>query len=71
MPLLAASCCRILSGAATPPIRVKMTGLEEDAVYTDAEGKSFTGAYLMSVGLILPISTEYTQDFPSRIFHLK
>ena len=34
-------------------------------------GKQFTGAYLMSVGLILPLSTEYTQDFPSRIFHLK
>ena len=34
-------------------------------------GKQFTGAYLMSVGLILPLSTEYTQDYPSRIFHLK
>ncbi|MBR0309414.1 MAG: alpha-galactosidase [Paludibacteraceae bacterium] len=34
-------------------------------------GKQFTGAYLMSVGLILPLSTEYTQDFQSRIFHLK
>jgi len=34
-------------------------------------GKQFTGAYLMSVGLLLPLSTEYTQDFPSRVFHLK
>ena len=34
-------------------------------------GKQLTGAYLMSVGLILPLSTEYTQDFQSRIFHLK
>ena len=34
-------------------------------------GKQFTGAYLMSVGLILPLSTEYTQDFPSRIFYLR
>ncbi len=34
-------------------------------------GKQFTGAYLMSVGLLLPLSTEYTQDFPSRIFYLK
>ena len=33
-------------------------------------GKQFTGAYLMSAGLILPLSTEYTQDFPSRIFYL-
>ena len=35
------------------------------------ERNQFTGAYLMSVGLILPLSTEYTQDFQSRIFHLK
>lgn len=34
-------------------------------------GKQFTGAYLMSVGLLLPLSTEYTQDFPSRIFYLR
>jgi len=34
-------------------------------------GKQFTGAYLMSAGLILPLSTEYTQDFPSRIFYLR
>ena len=34
-------------------------------------GKQFTGTYLMNVGLILPLSTEYTQDFPSRIFYLQ
>ena len=34
-------------------------------------GKQFTGAYLMSVGLLLPLSTEYTQDYPSRIFYLR
>lgn len=34
-------------------------------------GKQFTGAYLMNVGLIIPLSTEYTQDFPSRIFYLR
>ena len=34
-------------------------------------GKQFTGAYLMNVGLLIPLSTEYTQDYPSRIFHLK
>jgi len=34
-------------------------------------GKQFTGAYLMNVGLLIPLSTEYTQDYPSRVFHLK
>ena len=34
-------------------------------------GKQFTGAFLMNVGLLIPLSTEYTQDYPSRIFHLK
>ena len=34
------------------------------------DGKSFTGAYLMSVGLEIPLSTEYNRDFPSRIFYL-
>ena len=35
------------------------------------DGKQFTGAYLMSVGLDIPISTEYNIDYPSRIFELK
>ena len=35
------------------------------------DGKSFTGAYLMSVGLDIPLSTEYNIDYPSRIFELK
>lgn len=34
------------------------------------DGKSFTGEYLMSVGLEIPLSTEYNRDFPSRIFYL-
>jgi alpha-galactosidase len=37
----------------------------------DLDGKSFTGEYLMSVGLEIPLSTEYNIDFPSRIFELK
>ena len=36
----------------------------------ELDGKSFTGAYLMSVGLEIPLSTEYNRDFPSRIFYL-
>jgi len=36
----------------------------------ELNGKSFTGAYLMSVGLDIPLSTEYNKDFPSRIFLL-
>lgn len=37
----------------------------------DLDGKSFTGEYLMSVGLDIPLSTEYNIDYPSRIFELK
>ena len=37
----------------------------------ELDGKSFTGAYLMSVGLDIPLSTEYNIDYPSRIFELK
>lgn len=36
----------------------------------ELDGKSFTGEYLMSVGLDIPLSTEYNRDFPSRIFYL-
>ena len=36
----------------------------------ELDGKSFTGEYLMSVGLEIPLSTEYNRDFPSRIFYL-
>ena len=35
------------------------------------DGQSFTGAYLMSVGLDIPLSTEYNIDYPSRILELK
>ena len=37
----------------------------------ELDGNSFTGAYLMSVGLDIPLSTEYNIDYPSRIFELK
>jgi alpha-galactosidase len=37
----------------------------------ELDGKSFTGEYLMSVGLEIPLSTEYNIDYPSRIFELK
>ncbi len=36
----------------------------------ELDGKSFTGEYLMSVGLDIPLSTEYNRDYPSRIFYL-
>lgn len=35
------------------------------------EQKQSSGAYLLNVGLIVPLSTEYTQNYPSRVFHLK
>lgn len=64
--------------------RIRLAGLDPDKHYTlhernvrvgeqpcDLDGKSFTGAYLMSVGLDIPLSTEYNIDYPSRIFELK
>ena len=63
--------------------RIRLAGLDPDRTYTLTEknirhgeqpcalhGKSFTGAYLMSVGLDIPLSTEYSHDYPSRIFLL-
>ena len=64
--------------------RIRLAGLEPERTYTLTEknirhgeqpcalhGRSFTGAYLMSVGLDIPLSTEYNHDYPSRIFELK
>ena len=64
--------------------RIRLAGLDPNRTYTLIErnvrvgeapctlqGKSFTGAYLMSVGLEIPLSTEYSHDYPSRIFELK
>lgn len=64
--------------------RIRLAGLDPERTYTLKErnvrhgeqpcaldGQSFTGAYLMSVGLDVPLSTEYAIDYPSRIFELK
>ena len=64
--------------------RIRLAGLDPDRTYTLTErnvrhgeqpcaldGQSFTGAHLMSVGLDIPLSTEYNIDYPSRIFELK
>ena len=63
--------------------RIRLAGLEPDRIYTLAErnvrvgeqpcaldGMSFTGAFLMAVGLDIPLSTEYGTDYPSRIVEL-
>ena len=65
-------------------LRIRLAGLDPARTYTLTErnirvgeqpcalhGKSFTGAYLMSVGIDIPLSTEYSHDYPSRIFELK
>lgn len=64
--------------------RIRLAGLDPDRTYTlhernirhgeqpcTLDGQSFTGAYLMSIGLDIPLSTEYAIDYPSRIFELK
>ena len=63
--------------------RIRLAGLDPERTYTLTErnvrhgeqpcaldGQSFTGAYLMSVGLDIPLSTEYAIDYPSRIFEI-
>ena len=64
--------------------RIRLAGLDPDKHYTLHErnvrhgeqpcvldGQTFTGDYLMSAGLEIPLSTEYAIDYPSRIFELK
>ena len=64
--------------------RIRLDGLDPDRTYTLHErnvrhgeqpcaldGLSFTGEYLMSVGLDIPLSTEYAIDYPSRIIELQ
>jgi alpha-galactosidase len=46
-------------------------GAWEEGKPCNLNGKSYTGEYLMSVGLDVPLSTEYNIDYPSRIFELK
>ena len=63
---------------------IRLAGLAPERTYTlreknirvgnkpcELDGKSFTGAFLMNVGLNIPLSTEYNIDYPSRIFELK
>jgi len=63
--------------------RIRLAGLDPDRTYSLRErnvrhgeqpcaldGQSFTGAYLMSVGLDIPLSTEYAIDYPSRVIEL-
>ena len=46
-----------------PPIRLKMAGLDANAVYTDPEGKAFSGAALMHRGC----SVYLHGDFSSKL----
>ncbi len=57
----------ILTTAAASPIRVKMAGLEENAVYLDEEGKEYYGAVLMHRGF----SVHLPADFSSRLIRFK
>jgi len=62
---------------------IRLAGLDPEANYTlrernvrvgeqpcSLDGKTFTGAFLMNVGLYIPLSTEYSHDYPSRVFEL-
>ncbi len=50
---------RILSEPSLPPLRVRMTGLDPDAVYRDETGKLYSGAVLMYMGFSVGISGDF------------
>ena len=58
---------RILSVANTPPIRIRMTGLDPAAYYRDDTGKVHAGASLMQIGYHLRLDG----DFSSRVILLE
>lgn len=58
---------RILCKPNTPPIRVRMTGLDPQATYVDDAGNAYSGAALMYKGMW----TDLKGDFSSHIVHLK
>ena len=58
---------RVLSVANTPPIRIRMTGLDPAAYYRDDTGKVHAGASLMQIGYHLRLNG----DFSSRVILLE
>lgn len=50
-----------------PPVRVRMRGLESDAMYEADDGKRYSGDMLMSVGIWISLPT----DFTSRVIRFK
>ena len=43
-----------------PPIKICLSGLEEDAVYEDDNGNRYTGAALMNVGIWISLPADFT-----------
>ena len=50
---------RILSEAGTPPVRVKMTGLDPAGSYRDETGEIYSGAVLMYRGFSVQIDGDF------------
>ena len=51
----------------TAPLRIRMQGLREDAVYRDENGNEYTGAVLMNMGFWLQLE----HDFTSTVIYLR
>ncbi len=58
---------RILTKPNTPPILVRMTGLEPSASYRAEDGKLYSGAVLMNMGIWIDLQA----DFSSRTIYFK
>ncbi|MCQ2458452.1 MAG: alpha-galactosidase [Clostridia bacterium] len=50
----------------TVPIRIRLQGLDPDAVYRDESGREYAGAVLMNMGFWMQLK----QDFTSSVIHL-
>ena len=65
---------RVIRLAGLAPERrytIKEKNVKAGAEPCALDGKTFSGAYLMEVGLPVPLNTEYSGDYPSRIFLLE
>ena len=53
---------RVLCIPNTAPARIRIRGLEPDAVYETEDGRRITGAALMYQGITLPLRGDYSSE---------
>ena len=53
---------RVLAVPNTPPVRVRLYGLNPSAVYEDGQGRSFSGAALMAQGYSVRLNNDFSSE---------